>query len=160
MTNTSSSCIDLIFTSNPNLITEFGIEKSLYADSCHHSVVFGKMNLNVPLPPPYTREVWDYNKADKKNIQKSIKTCNWARLFINLTINERVELLSNTLTNIFRNYIPTKKVKFKCGEAPWINKNIKFASCKRSRFTKRYYVNGQVQSDYNLLPSHSKNARR
>ena len=36
MTNTSSSCIDLIFTSNPNLITEFGIEKSLYVDSCHH----------------------------------------------------------------------------------------------------------------------------
>ena len=66
MTNTSSSCIDLIFTSNPNLITEFGIEKSLYADSCHHSIVFGKMNLNVPLPPPYTHEVWDYNKADRK----------------------------------------------------------------------------------------------
>ena len=23
------------------------------------------MNLNVPLRLPYTREVWDYNKADK-----------------------------------------------------------------------------------------------
>ena len=66
MTNTSSSCIDLIFTSNPNLITEFGIEKSLYADSCHNSIVFGKVNLNVSLPPPYTREIWDYNKANKK----------------------------------------------------------------------------------------------
>ena len=65
MTNTSSSCIDLIFTSNPSLITEFGIEKSFYADSCHQSIVFGNMNLNVPLPPPYTRKVWDYNKADK-----------------------------------------------------------------------------------------------
>ena len=66
MTSTSSSCIDLIFTSNSNLITEFGIEKSLYVDSCHHSIVFGKMNLNVPLFPPYIVEVWDYNKADKK----------------------------------------------------------------------------------------------
>ena len=65
------------------------------------------MNLNVPLPPPYTREVWYYNKADKKSIQKSIKTCNWARLF--LTINER-PTLSNTLINIFRNSIPSKKV--------------------------------------------------
>ena len=101
MTNTSSSCIDLVFTSNPNLITEFGIEKFLYAGSCHHSIVFGKMNLNVSLPPPYTREVWDYNKVDKKSIQESIKTCNWARLFI--TTNEKVELLSNTLINIFRN---------------------------------------------------------
>ena len=73
MINTSSSCIDLIFTSNPNLITEFVIEKSLYAASCHHSIVFGKMNLNVPVPPPHTREVWDYNKADKKKYPEKHK---------------------------------------------------------------------------------------
>ena len=35
MTNASFSCIDSIFTSNPSLITEFGIEKSLYAGSSH-----------------------------------------------------------------------------------------------------------------------------
>ena len=40
MTNTNSSCINLIFTSNASLITEFGIEKFLYADSCYHSIVF------------------------------------------------------------------------------------------------------------------------
>ena len=57
MTNTSSSRIDLIFTPNPSLVAEFGIEKSLYADSCHHSIVFGKVNLNVPLPPPHKQEV-------------------------------------------------------------------------------------------------------
>ena len=51
------------------------------------------------------------------------KTCNWARLFTNLTIHERVKLLSNTLINIFRNYIPVKKVQFKYGQATWINKS-------------------------------------
>ena len=91
------------------------------------------MNLNVPLSPSYIREIWDYNKDGRKNIQRSIKICNWKRLFINLTINERVELLPNTLTNIFRNYIPNKKFKFKYDEAPWINKNIKSALRKRSR---------------------------
>ena len=107
MTNASSSITDLILTSNPNLIAVFGIKKSLYTDSCHHAIVFGKMNLNVPLPPTYTHEVWGYNKADRRNIQRNVKTCNWARLFINLTINEGVELLSNTLINIFRNYVPS-----------------------------------------------------
>ena len=67
-----------------------------------------------------------------------------------------MELLSNTLINTFRNYIPNKKIKFKYGEALWINKNIKVALRKRFRLTKRYYVNGQVQSDFSLLPSHSK----
>ena len=67
-----------------------------------------------------------------------------------------MELLSTTLINILRNYIPNKKVNFKCGEAPLVSKNIKSALRKRSTLTKRCYVNGQVQSDYNLLQSHSK----
>ena len=75
-------------------------------------------------------------------------------------INGRVELLSNMLINIFRNYISNKKIKSKYGEVPWINKNTKSALRKRSRFTKRYHVNVQVQSDYNLLLSYSKNAQR
>ena len=58
-------------------------------------------------------------------------------MFINLTINEIVELLYNALINIFRNYIPNKKNKFEYGEAPWINKNIKSALRKRSRLTKK-----------------------
>ena len=110
MINTSSSCIDLIFTSNPSLITEFGIEKFLYTDGCHHSILFGKMNFNVPLPPPYSSEGSVYNEAGRKNIQRSIKNCNWARLLINLTINERVELLSNII-NISKKYMPKKKFK-------------------------------------------------
>ena len=71
-------------------------------------------------------------------------------MFLNLTINERVELLSNKLINIFRSYFPNKKIKFK---------NIKSALRKRSRLTKIYYVNGQVLIDYNLLLSHSKKCR-
>ena len=55
MTHTSSFCIDLIFTS-----------KTLYTYSSHHSIAFGKMNLNLPLPTPYTREVCGYNKGGKK----------------------------------------------------------------------------------------------
>ena len=68
------------------------------------------MNLNVPFPPPNTPEVWDYNNTDRKNIQKGIKKFNLMGLFINFTINEREKLLSKTLLNIFRNYIPNKKI--------------------------------------------------
>ena len=34
----SSSCIDLIFTSQPNLITKSGVHPSLHAN-CHHQVI-------------------------------------------------------------------------------------------------------------------------
>ena len=68
------------------------------------------MNLNVPLPALYAREVWDYNKAGRNKIWRSIKTCHWARWFINLTMNEGMEVPTNTLINRFRNYISNKKV--------------------------------------------------
>ena len=45
---------------------------------------------------------------------------------------------------------------FKYGETPLINKNIKSALRKRSRLTKRYYVEIQVLSNYNVLLSYSK----
>ena len=44
---------------------------------------------------------------------KFLGTCEYKSL-----INERVELLFNMLINIFRNYIPDKKVKFKYGKVP------------------------------------------
>ena len=52
----SSSCIDLIFTSQPNLITESSVYPSLYPN-CHHQLVYAKFNLQIYYPPQYYREV-------------------------------------------------------------------------------------------------------
>ena len=41
ITKESSSCIDLIFTSNPSFISASGVELSLY-EKCHHNLIFGK----------------------------------------------------------------------------------------------------------------------
>ena len=40
-TNHSSSCIDLIFTSDPNIIVNSDIEKSL-CSSYHHDILYGR----------------------------------------------------------------------------------------------------------------------
>ena len=43
---TSSSCIDLIFTSQPNLITGSGVHPSLHPNP-HHQIIFAKFNLEI-----------------------------------------------------------------------------------------------------------------
>ena len=43
-TNNSSSCIDLIFTSNPSILVDSGTEKFL-SNICHHDIIYGKINL-------------------------------------------------------------------------------------------------------------------
>ena len=60
--NTSSSCIDLIFTSQPILVMESGVHSSLYPN-CHHQVVFVKFNFSILYQPHFERTVWFYEKA-------------------------------------------------------------------------------------------------
>ena len=50
-------------------------------------------------------------KPNVENIKKAISNFNWNRAFENLPIDEKAGLLSQTLLNIFRNYIPNKKMK-------------------------------------------------
>ena len=63
--NNSSPCIDLIFNSQPNLIIESGVDKSLHPN-CHHQRVFAKFNSDIVYQPFYEREIWHYQKANKR----------------------------------------------------------------------------------------------
>ena len=47
----SSSCIDLIFTNQPNLIMDARVHPLLYS-KCHHQVIYAKINLQIEYPPP------------------------------------------------------------------------------------------------------------
>ena len=47
----SSSCIDLIFVNQPNLIIDSGIHLSHHL-KYHHQVIFCKLNLKAEYPPP------------------------------------------------------------------------------------------------------------
>ena len=59
----SSSCIDLIFTSQPSLVMESGVHPSLHSN-CHHQITYAKFNQKIHYPPPYVREIWHYQKAN------------------------------------------------------------------------------------------------
>ena len=60
--NKNPTCIDLIFTSQPNLVFESGVHPSL-CRTCHHQIIYAKICFKVHSPPSYKREVWHYNRA-------------------------------------------------------------------------------------------------
>ena len=55
----SSSCIDLIFRTQPNMVLKYGVHHSLH-QNCHHQIIFAKFNLKVYYPPPYERKIFHY----------------------------------------------------------------------------------------------------
>ena len=95
----SSSCIDLIFTNQPNLSVNSGVHASLHPN-CHHQIIHSSFNLDISYPPQYQRLIWDYKKADSKNIQKALDSVNWERLFDQKDINAQVVAFNETILNI------------------------------------------------------------
>ena len=70
--NDSSSCIDLLFTSQPNVAMESGVHSSLH-QNCHHQLIYAKVDLKVFYPHPYEREIWHYQRANIDLFQRAIE---------------------------------------------------------------------------------------
>ena len=133
----SASCIDLIFTNQPNLVINSGVHPSLH-ENCHHQIIFAKINLKVYYPPPYKRQVWDYKKANIDAINLAIKSFNWEKAFNGKDINSQVKLFNETLLNIFSNFIPNKIKTFRDSDPPWINDDIKSKIKLKHKLYHRY----------------------
>ena len=89
----------------------FRAEQSIY-EKCHHNIIYGSLNFNIPHPPLYFRELWDIKIANIECIQKSINNFDRTTAFKNRNCNEQCKILSETLLNVFRNFIFHKIKKF------------------------------------------------
>ena len=125
------SCIDLIFSSKPNVVMSSGIHSSLH-QNCHHQIIFAKFNLKVHYPPPYEH----FKKANTGHIKRAINGFPWERSFANLDINDKVYLFNKTIKNILSNFIPHETITFDDRDPPWINSQVKHLINEKMRCTK------------------------
>ena len=102
ISNTSSSCIYLIFMSQPNLITDSGVYL-----------------------PPYLREIWHYIEANTGLIRRAIKEFNWERAFSNASVNEEDKIFNRTILDILSNFIPHEIIVCDDKDPTWLNNKIK-----------------------------------
>ena len=138
--STFSSCIDLIFTSLPNLIIDSGVHSSLHPN-CHHQIVYAKFNLEIIYPLPYLREVWHYKDANIELIRRAINGFNWTRAFSNTSVNKKVNTFNNTILNILSNFIPHEILACDDKYPTWLNKKIKGIFQKKNNAFKVYRNN-------------------
>ena len=92
----SSSFIDLIFKTQPNLVVESSVHPSLDPNR-HHQIVFAKFNFQLYYPPPYPQEICHYKQANTELIRRAVTEFNWDRAFLNTNVNEKVSVFSSTI---------------------------------------------------------------
>ena len=137
----SSSCIDLIFTSEPNLVVDSGVHPSSHPN-CHYQIVYAKFNLKIHFPLPYEREIWHYGQGNTEFIRRAVHKFNWQRAFTNRNINERVYFFNKTILNIVSNFVPHETI---CDDRDphWINNQIKNLINDKKILYKKYLRSGK-----------------
>ena len=149
----SSSCIDLIFTSQPNLSVESGTEPSLHPN-CHYQIIYAKFNLEVLYPPPYTREVWHYHDSNVDLIRRSINEFDWDRAFANKQVDEKVLIFNKTVLNVLSNFILHEVIVCDDKDRPWLNGKIKSLINEKLRTYNAYrkkVSNNQLSKNFSSL---------
>ena len=125
--NTYTSCTDLNFTSQPNLVVESGVHPSLHPN-CYHQIIFAKFNLKIhhlKYQPPYYRQVWHYQEADTELIRQAIDLFDWRKAFQNTSVYEKVAIFNKTIPNILHNFIPLETLLIDDKYPPWLTNKIK-----------------------------------
>ena len=140
--NKNPSCIDLIFTDQPNIVLESGIRPSL--DSfCHHQIIHCRTNFHIPPPPPFERRIWDYDKANVNLIRRSISNFPWQQhLSLSNDPSWQVSSFTEKILNIMSNFIPNKVVKIIPSDPPWITRPLKTMLRRQNRQYKNYKRHG------------------
>ena len=146
----SMTCIDLIITDQPNFFVESGVHPSL-DDHCQHQIIFGKLNLSIPAPPPYRRTIWDYSKAETNKIRDVIYSIDWSSLFSGQGSNGMVDIFTDTLFSVFSSHIPNKVITCNDKDPPWITPELKTAIRRKHRVYRKCVQRGQRKEDLNQV---------
>ena len=132
----SPSCIDLLFTSQPNLVMCSGVHPSLHPN-CHHQIIFAKFNLTILYPHAYKRLVWRYQQANTDLIKRATELLVMEKSLSNLDVNKQVSVFNETIMNIFENFIPHETITCNDKDPPWMNKQIKTLFAEKNALYKR-----------------------
>ena len=114
----------MVIPSDHHVLVDYGIHSSL-DNNCHHQIIHGKINISVPSPPPYKRQIWDYVKANKDETHQFLTDIDWISKFKDLFTDEMVQQFTSTVMGIMSRFIPNKMITCNDKDPPRITPVIK-----------------------------------
>ena len=152
------TCIDLIITNQPYLVVDKGVIPSPNP-VCKHQIVHGKLNFNVPCPPPYKRKIWNFKRANVVSIQRDICNTQWELLFSNTTTDEMVKCFNNKLLEITERHVPNKIITVDDSDAPFVTPVLKNLIRKNHKIYRDWIKNGKDPATKNRVVSFRKKTK-
>ena len=145
-------CVDLIFTSQPNLVAESEVHLSLHSNF-HHQIVFAKFNLMISYSPPYSKEDWHYREANTDLVRTATSNLNWEKVY-NTNVTNKVSIFNETILTVPSNYISHETLTCDDKDSQWFKSRIKSLWQDKNKLYKdfrRSNTNAQLLNKLNHL---------
>ena len=137
-TETSSSVIDLIFTSNKNNVFLSGIgDPFLHQNMRYHCPVYCVFNFETCNSGVFTRNIWLYDRGNYEALSIELNETNWNNLK-NDDINIYAQNITDTIITAAKRHVPNKNIKVRQSDPPWLNNTIKKMIRKRKRLFNKF----------------------
>ena len=135
ITETTSSILDLFFTSNQTLINKIEVISGI---SDHEAVLIESSlkPLNVKIP---ARKVYQYRKGDYEGMRAEISSfqTEFESQADTIDVEQLWTLFKNKIHSLMNKYIPSKQLRGNKKQKPWVSREVKTLIRKRDKLFKK-----------------------
>ena len=137
ITDTSSSLIDVILVSNPNIISANGVLNTPISD---HLPVFVTLKLKLPKPPPCYITVRSYKKYDPTLFVADLasKSELLLKVFQEADVNSKLKTFNDVFYSTLESHAPVKTMRIRSRSCSYVTPEIKEIMIARDEHHRRF----------------------
>ena len=122
VTNTSSTCLDLIITNHDAIITDSNVLPPFNSDHC---TVTAEITFKTFKSQAYKKTIWKYEEANFQSIKNKFDTVDWSFINDNDNINLINEKFYDIFTETAEEFIPKVTFTVRPNDKPWMDNLIR-----------------------------------
>lgn len=123
VTDSTSKIIDLIVTSDLNLIANTNVINM--ENISDHSLVSCALKLKKEKQSPIFRAYRDFHNFNYELFLKDLNVINWAFIYALESVDDMIEFWNSSITMLFDLHAPYKTVRITKSPAPWLTENLR-----------------------------------
>ena len=144
----ASSVLDLVFTLDPNMVTDLEHLPPLgYSD--HEVLLWSYVCYNDPQMPAHNNQTYDYFRGDYVTLNDYFSTIDWDLLFDGNSISLNWNVFKEKICEGCQKFIPMSSVSHQKSSPPWWTKALSRAIVKKRSLYFKYWATKSTTDYYN-----------
>lgn len=161
VTHDTSTLIDLILTTNTEVVLDSGVNSPDLSD---HDAVF--VILSMPRSPALFKNYRDFKNANSNKICSDLQNKELDKIYYIKDIDMKLKFLNDALIEVFDTHVPRRTIKITKVAAPWLSNDLKSLMKTRDKLkykfkkTKSFSIWEEYKQLRNLITALVKQEKR